>query len=373
MKRILSNIAASTFIVLTMLSCSKEQSNDGSVSEGFEYATLITMSEKDGYTDVIIADPWNKGKVLQHLALVERESTNKNFGEDITVINVPIERTVVMSSVHGSLLAELGCIDAVKGICDTEYIKDEAITKGLNDGSIADAGNSMQPVVEQIMAAMPEVVMISPFQGEDYEKYNTMQKPLIKCADYMEPTAMGRAEWILFYGKLMSKEEKADSIFNSVKTHYNKLANICKDLKEKPLVLSEMPYGDVWYMPAVKSTIGKLYDECGGRLAIKDKGETGSVQLAPERVLIDMADADVWLFKGDKDLTLNTMAEVLPMATQIKAHKEGNVWQCNTIKSMLYEETPFHPDRLLEDFICIFHPEIQKKHNLKLHYYRKIK
>jgi iron complex transport system substrate-binding protein len=44
--------------------------------------------------------------------------------------------------------------------------------------------------------------------------------------------------------------------------------------------------------------------------------------------------------------------------TGFKAYKEKHVWGCNTARTPFYEETPFHPEFLLEDMIRIFHPEL---------------
>ena len=37
--------------------------------------------------------------------------------------------------------------------------------------------------------------------------------PIIECADYMETSALGRAEWMRFYGLLFGEAQKADSLF----------------------------------------------------------------------------------------------------------------------------------------------------------------
>ncbi len=32
---------------------------------------------------------------------------------------------------------------------------------------------------------------------------------------------------------------------------------------------------------------------------------------------------------------------------------------CNTLSTPFYEETPFHPERLLAEMVQMFHPELQ--------------
>ena len=43
---------------------------------------------------------------------------------------------------------------------------------------------------------------------------------------------------------------------------------------------------------------------------------------------------------------------------QFRAFQSGDVYGCNTGTTTFYEDTPFHPDLLLRDFICIAHPRL---------------
>lgn len=43
--------------------------------------------------------------------------------------------------------------------------------------------------------------------------------------DYMETSALGRAEWVRFYGLLFGKEAEADSLFAGVEEAYLSLRN----------------------------------------------------------------------------------------------------------------------------------------------------
>ena len=54
----------------------------------------------------------------------------------------------------------------------------------------------------------------------------------------------------------------------------------------------------------------------------------------------------------------------------VKAFREKNVYGCNVEQSHFYEDTPFHPDRLLSDFLQILHPDIIGLPPLR--YYKKI-
>lgn len=85
-------------------------------------------------------------------------------------------------------------------------------------------------------------------------------------------------------------------------------------------------------------------------------------RLLRKRCLRKRGDADVWLVRYNQlnEKTLKELATDAPENSRFKAFKEGNVFGCNTRFVDFYEETPFHPERLLEDMIRILHPELEE-------------
>ena len=63
--------------------------------------------------------------------------------------------------------------------------------------------------------------MLSPYESSGgYGQLGKLGIPLIECADYMETSPLGRAEWMKFYGILIWKKALADSLFSAVKKEY---------------------------------------------------------------------------------------------------------------------------------------------------------
>ena len=55
--------------------------------------------------------------------------------------------------------------------------------------------------------------MLSPYENSGgHGQVEKLKVPIIECADYMETSALGSAEWIRFYGLLFGQPHKADSI-----------------------------------------------------------------------------------------------------------------------------------------------------------------
>mgnify|MGYP001092801998 CR=1 FL=1 len=66
-----------------------------------------------------------------------------------------------------------------------------------------------------------------------------------------------QAEWIKFIGLLIGEEEKANAIFDSIKTEYNTLKQLTAKIEKKPVVFSGELRGGNWYAAGGKRCEGK--------------------------------------------------------------------------------------------------------------------
>ena len=72
------------------------------------YATNLSVVKFPDYTMVSIRNPWDTLKILHTYLLTDKtQPVPENLPEG-TVVRVPLERAVVYSVVHGSVLKELG-------------------------------------------------------------------------------------------------------------------------------------------------------------------------------------------------------------------------------------------------------------------------
>ena len=79
----------------------------------------------------------------------------------------------------------------------------------------------------------------------------------------MEPTPLGRAEWIRFQALFFGKEESADSLFWQTVKAYEKIKALTQQVKERPSVVTEKKYGAVWYLPGGKSYMAHFLEDAG--------------------------------------------------------------------------------------------------------------
>ena len=368
-------------VVVALASCQGGNNTSLSSTDGdtlaLKYSSLLTIVEHDGYTVAEISNPWKPGKLLHRYYLVPRTSDIKHQTSDFsdgTIIEVPVQRAAVFTTVHCALLTELGQGSHIVAVADAKYIKVPYIQQQIKAGRIVDCGNGLNPVVEKIMDVKPEVIMLSPFENSGgYGKTEEIGIPLIECAEYMETSPLARAEWMRFYGLLFGVADKADELFHQVDSSYVALKQQAAEAGEGRSVIVDKITGSVWYMPGGRSTIGQMLQDAGARYPWASDTQSGSLSLPFETVLERAGESDVWLlrYSADHDLRQSELLSEFHGYSQLKAFRQHEVYGCNVEQSHFYEDTPFHPDRLLCDFLQILHPDIIGLPPLR--YYKKLK
>ncbi len=352
-------------ITVLLLSACSGRGGTSPLSTGdtitLKYAENLILTTYKNYKMAQIRNPWDTTKVLHTYILVDKDQSMPQHLPEGTVVRTPLNKAVVYSAVHCSLLKQLGALQSIKGICDLKYIKMPEIHEGCRNGSIVDTGDGMNPNIEKIIDLHPDAILLSPFENSGgYGRVEKLNVPIIECADYMETSALGRAEWMRFFGMLFGKATQADSLFAQVEKEYNNLKKQVADVTPKPSVICDLKSGSAWYMPGGKSTTAGLYADAGADYIFKNEPRSGSIPLAFETVFDKGQKADFWLIKYNqpKDMTLRQLSKEYAPYSGFNAFKRHQVYGCNTNAVSFYEESPFHPELLLKDLIKIFHPSL---------------
>lgn len=372
------------------------------------------------YAEAIIANPWKAGTMLHRYILIpkgkegdktvamlaRRRSTGARCTTD--TVRTPVEKSAVFIAPHCQLMYEMGCQQAIRGVCDLDYINipdvkkraaaagNAAARKAVSGkasaenasagNSIVDCGSSMAPDIERIIALKPEAILLSPFENSGgYGKLDKLHIPIIEAADYMESSPLGRAEWMKFYGMLFKKdgnapktalaascEPKADSLFAKIEKEYLKLKAEAAGYPKGLSILTERKTGNVWYVPGGKSTMGILLRDAHARYIFADDTHIGSLSMSPEQIIAKGNQVDVWAFKyfGGNALTKQNLLAEYQGYQALKAFQTGTVYETDTSCEPYFELTSFHPEILLCEFIILSHPEAGDKFG-KLRFYKK--
>ena len=402
--------------LLVLTACQGGKTTAGEAEEGdtlkMKYAKLLTIvkhGEKGTaslnndaedadyqYAEVNVANPWKAGTLLHRYILipkgkegdetVARLALQRTSGMGCTTdtVRTPVERSAVFIAPHCQLMYEMGCQQAIRGVCDLDYInipdvkKRAALSRNTAAGktsagnSIVDCGSSMAPDIERIIALKPEAILLSPFENSGgYGKLDKLHVPIIEAADYMESSPLGRAEWMKFYGMLFGNEEgksngisgscepKADSLFAKIEKEYLKLKAEAAGYPKGLSILTERKTGNVWYVPGGQSTIGILLKDANARYIFEDDQHSGSLAMSPEQILAKGKQVDVWAFKyfGGAPLSQAQLLQEYDGYKALAAFSRGNIYQVDTSTVPYFELTSFHPELLLREFIILAHGE----------------
>lgn len=386
---------------LGLLSCQGGKTAAGMEEGGdtlqMKYAQLLTIVSHDegSYTEVKVHNPWKEGTELHRYILVpkgkEGDATMAKLagqahgegkaaatlGVKTDTVRTPLESNLVFTAPHCQLLTELGCQNAITGVCDKDYINIPDIkSRAQADAKVAhpimDCGSSMQPDIERIIALHPEALLISPFENNGgYGKLDKLRIPIIETADYMETSPLGRAEWIKLYGLLLSSS-KADSLFSAIEKEYLQLKAEAAKLPLGLSILTERKTGNVWYVPGGKSTMGILLRDAHAKYIFADDQHSGSLSMSPEQIIAKGNQIDAWALKyfGGNALTKNDLLAEYQGYQALKAFQTGTVYETDTSREPYFELTSFHPEILLREFIILSHPEAGDKFG-KLRFYKK--
>ena len=195
-------------------------------AEPMRYAKLLRMTDAPDHTWVEIVNPWDTTQVLRQYLLVDQamssaavEALQAQHPTSV-LLHTPLQRTLPQSTVHAALALQLGAQQSLVGLCDTAYI----VAPELEELHLPDFGRGDQPNVERIIAAKTQACLFAPFENARYESLERAHVPIVDCADYLETSPLGRAEWMRFYGRLWGKSQLADSLFALEVRNYEWLA-----------------------------------------------------------------------------------------------------------------------------------------------------
>ncbi len=296
----------------------------------------------------------------ERFALVNGEGGEVPQG--YTRIEVPVERTICMTALQLSNFTILDAHDVVKGITGTKNLFNPDILARTKDGRIVKIGMEGNFDTEMVLAANPQVILISPSKRGGYEAIKETGITLVPHLGYQELHPLGQAEWIKFVGMLIGKEREACEIFDGIEQRYQALKEAASKVAERPSVFSgEMHYG-TWHAVGGKNYLAQIFRDAGADYVIDDD-ETSGENLEFEKMYALAAKADYWriLNSYPGDFSYDALKASEPRNELFSAFKGHRVIYCNMKQAPYYEISPVKPDVLLKDFVAIFHPELVEK------------
>ncbi len=360
----MGNLAkAFSLVSISLASCSYSHRTTSPAPDN-HYARGFSIQESNGITRATVSNPWENARHIEfEYYLIPHDREVPDSLKNCTLVRVPAKRIICMSTSHLAFLEALGECDVVTGVSGSQYITSLSIRKRISEGLTRDVGYGQNLNFEEIIRQKPDIVMV---YGVDSEvtgflgKFRDLGIPAILVGEYLEGSPLGKAEWIRFVAALVGKQALADSLFHSVEQEYLTLKNSVPQGKEKPEVMTGMPYRDTWWVPGGKSYLANLIADAGGNYIFNENGSHESFVISMEEAIIRSSAADFWIHTGmitDKNeiLAADNRFAGFPMFRNASIYNNnrrstpggGNdFWESGTV----------FPNRILADLIRIFHP-----------------
>ncbi len=365
--------------LLLLLSCAstneEQQAKNTLTAVPLSYAKRFTIKTSTEFTVLELHGNKNDSAITASFVLYKHQKPD--YSKEAYYIKTPITRVASMSSIYTTMIAQLKCEDKIIAIDNVDYYNNPFIQEQLKKGSIIELSKGPQIDIEKTIALQPDLFLTfgmgSPKDDVD-KKLVQSSMPIAVSIDHLEETPLARAEWIKFFAYFFNKESLADSLFQITEKKYKDLKILAKTSTHKPSVLTEIKYGDAWYIPAGKSFIAHLIEDAGGDYFWKEDTKTGSSAQSFETVYAKAKDCDIWI----NLYNLNSKKELLSYDERyglFKACKNNQLYNNNKTQNALgysnYWETGItNPDEVLADLIAIFSPTLIPNHTFN--YYKKL-
>nr|NQU94552.1 ABC transporter substrate-binding protein [Bacteroidota bacterium] len=270
--------------------------------------------------------------------IYNHDTLQRSLNPGIVSIQAPITKLVCMSASHVSFVDALQETNKIVGVSSAAYVVSDRFDKFLHAGNIREIGVGDYFDLEALIDLQPDVVMVSPYKGQTYDQLLNAGMVVLPNGDFLEPTPLGRAEWIKVLGILLGKEGQADSIFNSIKAEYFKLKNLTANLSERPTVICGKQYGGFWNIPGGNSYVACFLKDAGAEYLWSHNTDKGSFPMDFETVYSKGYHAEFWrfLYYAEMPMTYDQLLEEDARYAGMKAFKNNKVIGCNTLVTPYY-------------------------------------
>ncbi len=342
------------------------------------HAKGFTLEYFKHYKVVTVTTPWPDAKESFRYVLVQCGAPTPQGFADAQVIQVPVRSVAILSTTHLPHLELLDALDRLVAVSSHQNVYSPAARQMIAAGKVAEVGRGPSVNLETILDLRPDLVTAV---GHDQPQYNA--HPLLRNAgvnvainsEYVEPTLLGRSEWLKFTAAFLNRDGLAQRRFAEMTERYEAYAARVRDLPaaHKPSVFGGFMHRDVWYVPGGDSYIARLVADAGGVYRWADDIHRASIPLSFEAVFERAGDAEVWFTSGLDWLTRADLRAANERYGAFKAFRASRVYNTNARLNEhqandYWESGIVEPDIVLADVIKILHPDRLPDHHLK--YYR---
>ena len=356
-------------LIVCCLSCQQKNKSNTDQLEYDEvdvnYAKGFSIHQFEEFTKVIVHSAWQGAEKEFVYILSDHKDINlpKELSYD-AFIQTPIQKLVATSTTHIPSLIRLNQLDKLVGFPNLDYISSDAARTLIEQNQIQEIGKNETINTEVLLSLQPDVIFSFSIEGQN-KSLSQIQKsgiPVVYNGDWLESDALGKAEWIKFFGAFLGELELSIEAFEEVESNYKAVKEIAEKQTTQPSVISGAMHQDRWYLPFGNSWQAQFFEDAHADYIYKDTKGQGSAALAFETVLNKAKHAEFWVSPGPFK-SYDQLLESNPHYTEFDAFQKKNIYTMalttgETGGVLFYELGPNRPDLILKDLVKIFHPHV---------------
>lgn len=339
------------------------------------FARYFKVSRRDGFSVISLEAPLRDSAATEgaHVAraeflLVPRGSSppSKQTLGSATAIEVPARRLALNSNNEEAFLTEIGALDRLVAVGGANSYDDSVRARVLR-GDIKQIGYGWHraPDLDVALAARPDLLILRVLRPDDTPSLQRARALGLTAVPFLgeaEPTYLGKAEWIKFFGLLTGRAATADSVFHDIVDRVDSLRDLVATRPPRTVFWAYHWSADKWNV-TVRGPIAQLLEHAGGRnvFAQPENAALGDEErIGTERLTTVAGNAECW-FAGDG------FPQPLPrdaITTGMRAWRERCVFFNNgRVKPAAdawdwFHRAPVRPDLVLAEFIKALHDNV---------------
>ena len=255
----------------------------------------------------------------------------------------------LQSSTYLAYLEILNKLNLVKGISGLQYVNSENYIKSFDKNNTKEISIDGKIQMESLLSINPDLFLIYPFELDNTDKYNESGVKTLLVSEYLETTALGKLEWIKFFGLIFGEYEKAEVYFEETrKNHFMRT----QEVEPENTMFFNLPFKDDWNMPSSNSTTVNLTNDAGFNYIYKDQTNDNSHK-SKEEVWNDAMQCKYWIIIASrpKGFSLADLLKEEEVYKEFPSVKNGRVIFCNTVTTEYFTKGVVEPDILLKELI----------------------
>jgi len=330
------------------------------------YASGFRFESNEDGTLLILSDPLKTGREIARYRLITKESGMK-MKEGITDIMIPVKSMAASSTTHAGFLSALGAGAQLMGCNNPERLYDTLLFNRYLNGKLASTGRDLEYNLEFLISSKPDLVLQTGIDGQfnPDPRLTGMGIPVMYLLEWMEPTPLGRAEWIKVFGMITGKSREADSLFQLIEGNYLRLAKLGREAQDKVKVVTGNVFKGTWYMPGGKNYMTIFFEDAGMEYIWKNTDQSASLALSFESVVYKLADAPVWI-----NVNVDSLSNLLATESRYSVFKAVTEHRVYCVSNRInlhggndfWESAVVRPDKVLSDLLAIAHPSLLPDH-----------